>query len=363
MPPRTDIRELARRSGVSVATVSKVLNDYAGVKDETRRRVLELADELDYTPRAAARTLVTQRSYLIGVILFTGFEHPDLQHPFFQDVLVGLKHRVGALGYDLLIFATEDSGEFGQTPYVRRCRHHGVDGVVLMGVDERDPEVQRLADSGIPCMAIDLDISGGRTGQVMSDNMAGAGLALSHLHALGHERIGFISGPLITRPARDRLVGFRQALERAGLPYSDELVAQGDFYVETGDEAMQSLLGLDDPPTAVFAASDLMAVGAIRAVQRAGLAVPGDVAVVGFDDIPIAPLLHPPLTTIRQEGEGLGAAAGQALVHMVEEPGFSPPLITLPTALVVRETTEISEENREVKEVNDNSTERSTGSS
>jgi LacI family transcriptional regulator len=336
----TDIRELARRSGVSVATVSKVLNDYPGVKDETRRRVLELAAELDYTPRAAARTLVTQRSYLIGVILFTGFEHPDLQHPFFQEVLVGLKHRVGALGYDLLIFATEDTGEFGQTPWIRRCRHHGVDGVVLMGVDERDPEVQRLADSRIPCMAIDLDVAGGRTGRVTSDNVAGAGQAVSHLRAVGHERIGLISGPLAMLAARDRLVGYRQALERIGVEYDDGLVVQGDFYVESGYDAMQTLLRLDDPPTAVFAASDLMAVGAIRAVHEAGLRIPDDVAIVGFDDIQLAPLLHPPLTTVRQDKEGLGAAAGQALIHMVEDTGFSPPSITLPTTLVLRETTQ-----------------------
>jgi LacI family transcriptional regulator len=174
---------------------------------------------------------------------------------------------------------------------------------------------------------------------VASDNVAGAGQAVSHLHAVGHERIGLISGPLGMLAARDRLLGYRQALERVGLPYRDELVAQGDFYVESGYDAMQALLRLDEPPTGVFAASDLMAVGAIRAAHEAGLRIPEDLAIVGFDDIQLAPLLHPPLTTIRQDKEGLGAAAGQALIHMVEDPGFSPPSITLPTTLVLRGTT------------------------
>ena len=330
---------MAELSGVSVATVSRVLNDYDDVAATTRERVLKLAEELEYIPAAAARTLVTKRSHVIGVVLATGVDHPDLQHPFFQEVLVGLKRRFGAGGYDLLLLATEEPGNgFGAHSYLQRCRHHRVDGVVLMGIERRDPDVQKLARSSIPCVAVDLDLIGHRTGYVMSDNDAGAGLAVQHLHELGHERIATITGALDTRVGMDRLVGYREALERLQLPYREEYVREGDFYFDSGSAAMQELLALEEPPTAVFAASDLMAAGAIRAVEQAGLSVPGDIAVVGFDDIQLAAMTQPSLTTIRQDKIGLGTAAADGLLRMIELDGTPPPAITLPIELVVRDS-------------------------
>jgi LacI family transcriptional regulator len=322
---------------VSVATVSRVLNDYEDVSAATRERVLRVAKELEYTPSAAARTLVTKRSRVVGVVLSTGVDHPDIQHPFFQEVLVGLKRRLGAGGYDLLLLATDDAGNgFGRQSYLQRCRHHRVDGVVLMGVERRDADAQKLARSAIPCVAVDLDLVGRRTGFVISDNVRGAGLALEHLHELGHERIATITGPNDTRAGMDRLVGYREALARLDLPYRDEYVREGDFYFESGYAGMQELLALPEPPTAVFAASDLMAAGAIRALEQAGLEVPGDIAVVGFDDIQLAAMMQPALTTIRQDKLGLGAAAAEALLRMIERDGAPPPGVTLPVELVVR---------------------------
>jgi LacI family transcriptional regulator len=331
---------LAELSGVSVATVSRVLNDYDDVSAATRERVLKLAEELEYTPAAAARTLVTKRSHVIGVVLATGADHPDLQHPFFQEVLVGLKRRLGAGGYDLLLLATEEPGNgFGTHSYLQRCRHHRVDGVVLMGIERRDPDVQKLARSSIACVAVDLDLIGHRTGYVISDNSGGASLAVEHLHKLGHDRIATITGALDTRVGMDRLVGYRQALERLGLPYSEDYVREGDFYFESGSAAMQELLALPEPPTAVFAASDLMAAGAIRAIEQAALDVPADIAVVGFDDIQLASMTQPSLSTIRQDKLGLGTAAADALLRMIElDDGAAPPVITLPVELVVRDS-------------------------
>ena len=159
--------------------MSRVLNDYDDVSAATRKRVLKLAEELEYTPAAAARTLVTKRSHVIGVVLATGVDHPDIQHPFFQEVLVGLKRRLGAGGYDLLLLAIEESGNgFGTHSYLQRSRHHRVDGVVLMGVEKGDADAQRLARSAIPCVAVDLDLVGRRTCFVISDNARGAGLAI-----------------------------------------------------------------------------------------------------------------------------------------------------------------------------------------
>src|SRR5581483_6338884 len=172
----TTIREVAELSGVSVATVSRVFNGYEDVSVATRERVLASARQLDYAPSAAARTLVKRRSQLIGVVLFTGHEHPDIHHPFFQDVLVGLKHGIGLLGYDLLLFATEQPGSSRGRPhsYLRRARQHRVDGIVVMGVEQSDPEVEKLVRSDVPVMAVDLDVVGRHTSFVASDNIGGA---------------------------------------------------------------------------------------------------------------------------------------------------------------------------------------------
>jgi LacI family transcriptional regulator, galactose operon repressor len=338
---RVTIRQLARLSGVSIGTVSRALNGYADVSPETRERVTRLARELDYTPAAAARSLKTQRSNVIGVILDTGEGHPDLQHPFFHEVLVGLKNAIGASGYDLLLFASEMPGNgYGTHSYLKRCRHHNVEGVVLMGTDPEDPEVRRLSRSDLPTVGVDVELEGPATTFVISDNVDGASRAVRHLHSQGHRRIATITGTLETRPGADRLRGYRQGLQACGLAYRDEYVGYGDFYVESGRRAMAELLSLDEPPTAVFAASDMMAIGAIRAAGDAGLNVPADLSVIGYDDIQLADHMNPPLTTVRQDKAGLGVAAGSALVRLIDgEQDAVTQYTVLPVELVRRGST------------------------
>jgi LacI family transcriptional regulator len=342
---RTTIKELARLSGVSIGTVSRALNGYTDVSPETRERVMRLAEEMDYTPTAAARTLVTERSHVIGIFLETGEGHPDVQHPFFHEVLGGLKDMLGAAGFDLLLFASEVPGNgYGPHSFLKRARHHGVDGTVLMGVDTGDPEVERLLRSDIPCVGVDVDLAGNGNGCVMSDNVEGAAMAVRHLAERNHKRIATITGRIDTAPARDRLRGYREEIQRQGLAYRDDYVEYGDYYVESGVEAMKRLLALPEPPTAVFAASDLMAVGALGVVGRAGLHVPDNVALVGFDDILLAGLTQPALTTLRQDKQGLGAAAGEALLALMEEDGDAQAALTLPVELVVRGSSTREEE-------------------
>jgi LacI family transcriptional regulator len=320
-----------------VATVSRVLNDYPDVSDETRERVLATIREMDWTPDRAARLLATGRSHTVGVILETGPGHPDLQHPFFQEVLGGLKGAVGEGGFDLLLFGATRTRTVGSgSSFLNRARHHRLEGVVIMGVDRNDPQVEALTRSGIPCMAIDQDFSGGRTGYVSSDNVAGAALAVRHLHEQGHRRIALIGGPTDTRPGVDRLLGYRRELSRLGIPSRPGWVVEGDFYPGSGHRAMQELLDGPEPPTGVIAASDLMAAGALRALEERGIGVPSRVSVVGFDDIPLASLLRPALSTVHQDGEALGRAAGEALLQMVSEPDREAPTITVPVELVVR---------------------------
>jgi LacI family transcriptional regulator len=323
------IREVARLSGVSVATVSRVLNGTAAVREETRQRVLERVRELDYVPNAAARTLVRRRSQVIGVVVNTGDAHPDLKHPFFGDVLVGLRQALGASRYDLLLF-TERKG------FLRRAVHHQLDGLVLMGVDRRDPDLRGVLDRRLPTMNVDLDVSGPRAGYVMSDNVGGARTATRHLVELGHVRIATITGLSNTKPAIDRLRGYREELLAHGFPYRTTYVRAGDFYSASGDEQTHRLLALRRPPTAIFAASDEMAIGAVSAIHEAGLSVPRDVSVVGFDDIESASLLRPPLTTIRQNKTALGRVAGESLIGLIEDEQAKPPRIALPVELVER---------------------------
>jgi LacI family transcriptional regulator, galactose operon repressor len=314
-----------------------VFNGYGDVSAATRERVLETARSLDYAPSAAARTLVKRQSQLIGVVLFTGLEHPDIGHPFFQDVLVGLKHGIGSRGYDVLLFATEQPGSGdGAHSYLRRARHHHVDGIVLMGVDRLDPEVAKLLDAEIPLIGVDLDVTGATATYVASDNVGGARLAVRHLHGLGHRRIATISGPQDSKPGIDRLLGYHAELQALGIESPPEYGQIGDWYSESGEQAMQTLLALPEPPTAVFAASDLMAVGAMKAAREAGLSVPDDLAVVGFDDIQLASLIDPGLTTIRQDKVGLGRAAAWALLKQIENPELTSAALTLPVELVVR---------------------------
>jgi LacI family transcriptional regulator len=337
---RITIRELARLSGVSIGTVSRALNGYTDVNPETRERIIRLAQELDYTPAAAARSLVTQRSHVIGVFLETGEGHPDLQHPFFHEVLVGVKNAIGAGGYDLLLFASERPGNgYGVHSYLKRTHHHNVEGVVLFGVDPDDAEVRRLARSEMACVGVDVELGGPKNEYVISDNVSGSALAVRHLHDLGHRRIATITGQLDKRPGAERLRGYRSELQAAGLGYRDEYVAYGDFYVESGHHAMARLLALPEPPTAVVAASDLMALGAIRAVAEAGLEVPADVSIVGFDDIQLAGHVHPPLTTLRQDKVGLGTEAGKALMALIDGKTGLPEGVTLPVELIARGST------------------------
>jgi LacI family transcriptional regulator len=245
---------------------------------------------------------------------------------------------VGSLGYDLLLFASEEPGNgFGGThSYLRRAGHHGVDGTVVLGFDGRDPEIAKLAASELPCVAIDADLGGPRTGLVMSENRGGAALAVRHLHELGHERIATITGLLSTLPGADRLDGYRDAIAELGLERDEDYVVVGDFYDESGYRGTRRLLELDAPPTAIFAASDLMAAGALRAANELGVRVPEDVAVVGFDDIGLASLIQPQLTTVRQDMHAIGEAAANGLARMIENPESTPARELVPTRLVVR---------------------------
>ena len=341
-----DIRELARRSGVSAATVSRALNDRAEVSPQTRARIIELATELGYSPSQPARTLVRKRSDTIGLIWDTGYDIDGRRHPFLQDLLVALKRPLSDAGYHLMLLATAGT-DAGVDVYQRAARQHSLDGVILMGVDERHPAITALLEATVACVAVDLPLHGPRITYVSSDNRTGAATAVAHLHSLGRRRIAMITGPLSLLPASDRLAGYRYQSARLGLPYRSEYVAFGDFFLASGYEATRALLALPEPPDAIFAAGDEMAIGALHAIADAGLSVPGDIAVVGFDNIESAALVRPALTTVAQDPNALCTSAVEALLAIIESTGgpeqrrksqaFPAPRV-LPTRLVIRDS-------------------------
>ena len=335
----TTLREIAKQTGVSVSTVSRVLNGHSGVSAEVRERVLKLASDLDYTPNAAARTLVLQRSRLLAVVIRTG-DHREFQHPFYQVILDGIKRKATEFGYDLLILSHEGI-EYGDdsTFFVERARRHQVEGAILMGV--REPDLELFTKFKIPVMTVDFEPQkeiAGLYGVVKSDNVSGAEMAVEHLYSLGYRRIAHIAGLLHTSAALNRLAGYRSALEHLGLPYRDEYVAEADYRYASGCAAMRRLLALPEPPDAVSASSDMSALGAMRAIRDLGLSVPKDVAIVGYDDILFASLSTPTLTTIRQNMGQLGEVACGALIELFEGRTHELPKLVLPVELIVRES-------------------------
>lgn len=336
-----NIRELARLSGVSIATVSRALNGRGEVSEATRHRILELARDLGYAPNEPARTLVRRRSDTIGLVWDTGYERLGLHHPFLHGLLSGVRSALSDAGYHLMLLTTAADDDPEDT-YLRAVRRHNLEGVVVMGARPEDRAVQALARADVPCVGIDVILSGPRTARVASDNRAGASAAVRHLHALGHRRIATITGPPHMPPGAERLEGFRSECAALGVEVPDEYVACGDFYLSSGQQAMRGLLGLDRPPTAVFAAGDHMAIGALHAASEAGYAVPSDVAVIGFDDIDAARLVRPALSTLAQDERALGVMAVEALRTMLDDPDTPGPAtdLVVPVRLTVRGSTQ-----------------------
>lgn len=266
--------------------------------------------------------------------------------PFLVDVFVGIKRHLSTLGKDLVVLGAARP-EDGVLAHVAAARRGGLDGLIVMGVEEGHPALTALTASDLACVAVDLPLYRNRTTYVASDNRAGAASAVAHLHSLGHQDIATITGPLSLMPTVERLVGYRYEMARAGIAVRPEYIASGEFTEESGHACATRLLSLPEPPTAIFAADDRLAVGTMRAVADAGLSIPKDVAVVGFDDSPAAVLVRPSLTTVAQDAQAVGVGAVSLLLQAIkaqrpeaEESDFgrvAEPLL-VPTRLVVRES-------------------------
>ncbi len=325
------IRDVARMAGVSVATVSRVLNASAVVHPDTRARVLAAASALQFAPNAAARSLSSRRTHALGVVL------PDLYGEFFSELLRGMDQTAQARGHHLLVSSSHHEAE-GLAAAMRAMRGR-VDGIIVMAPEIGPEALAQVLPDGLPIVAINATAPQANVHSVLVDNFGGARAMTRHLATLGHRRIGFVAGAARNADAAERERGYRAGLKEARLRYDPTLRVRGDFTEEGGFASARVLLALADSPTAIFAANDAMAVGVLSAVRTAGIAVPGAIAVVGFDDIPIARFLSPPLTTIRVGIAELGARATELLLGALAEPGTVPQRREMqPTRLAVRDS-------------------------
>ena len=326
------IGDVAAQAGVSIATVSKVINGRYGVAPATLERVQAVIDELGFESSLVARSLRSRRTNVLGIVV------ADIE-PFSAELLKGAGAAIRERGYELIVYSGSGHGKDHsgwERRYISRLGGTLTDGIILV-----TPTVVDV-DDGTPVVAVDPHTGPSTLPSVHSDNLAGAITATRHLLQLGHRRIGLLAGRPDLESARQREQGYRQALADAGIAVDPNLIRVGDYELEMSEEPARQLLTLDDRPTAVFAANDLSAMQTMHVARTLGLDIPGDVSVVGFDNIPESALIEPPLTTIDQSIQEMGRRAVELLIDVIEGETGPAQQVTLPTRLVVRQSSGVA---------------------
>ncbi|MGQ9632471.1 MAG: LacI family DNA-binding transcriptional regulator [bacterium] len=328
---RSSIEDVARLARVSIATVSRVVNNTVPVRPETRERVIRAIEALDYRPNAIARSLVTKRTHIIGLVI------PDIANPVFAEAARGVEEVTSKGGYNVILCNTGYSYE-REIAYIDVLREKRMDGLIIATAQRRDDYILGLKRRGFPCVLILSKVEGEEVDYVVVDNVRGAFIATEHLIRLGHVRIAHIGGPRNISSGLDRWKGYSKALREHGIAPEDDLYVEGAFDEESGHEAMERLLDLPRPPSAVFCANDLMAIGAMFAIKEGGLRIPRDVAVVGYDDTRLAKCVSPALTAVRQPSYRIGVMASDLLIRTIEGKKPQCGKIVLEPELIVRES-------------------------
>jgi LacI family transcriptional regulator len=333
------IKDISKRSGYSITTVSKALNNYSDISDTTKRKILDLCDEMGYVPNLSARSLVSKKSYTIGII-FDEITGVGLQHPLFSKILESFKSRVESMGYDIMFLAKNIGMQHGS--YLEHSKRKQVEAIFILCTDYEDPEIKKLYISEIPVCVIDFSYAG--VSNITSNNKRGVEKAVKHLAHLGHTKIAHIYGSLDHDIGRRRKEYFEQSMQSLNLDVKQEYLVSGEFFTkENGYNAMGHLLELDEPPTAVFCSSDMLAIGAIQAIHEAGFSVPDDFSIVGFDGIDLGQMLSPRLTTIRQDTHKMGQISANQILQMINDRTHKQlkETITVDAFLIDGETTKV----------------------
>jgi len=325
------IKDVAREAEVSYSTVSRVLNNYPYIQPDKRQRVLDAAERLGYVVNLQARGLVGGRTQTVGLLLH------ELSAQYMGLVVQGIDEELAAADYELILQTTHRHKR-KETPFVHTLTRGMIDGLLLLLPLELDVYLDTLREWQFPYVVIDHQNFDDFSPTVSADNLQGAYAATQYLIQLGHRRIGFVAGRFDTSSGTDRLAAYRSALNDAGILFDPGLVQRGEYEQAEGYLAANALLDLPEPPTAIFCANDVSAFGAYEAVRNRGLHIPQDISIIGFDDIPQAAQVHPPLTTIQQPLVEIGRRAARLLVQYVEQPDHPVERVVLPTHLIVRES-------------------------
>jgi len=333
-PERMDIRTIARAANVSIATVSRTINHVPTVNPKIAKRVWEVIDELDYFPNTQARALVSGRSKLFGLIV------SEITNPFFPELIQGFEDIAVEHGYEILVSSTNhDPGRMSHC--IRRMLERKVEGVAIMTFGIEEPLLDQLAKRNVPLVFIDIGPKRPGISLLKVDYHHGIRQGVQHLAALGHRNIAFISGPATLHSAQSRLSAFSTSLKECGIAPHSAWIVEGNHTMEGGIAAMERLLAAKKMPTAVMCSNDMTAIGVLHKLYRAGLRVPDDLSVIGFDDIHITEVTIPPLTTVQMSRFELARAAVTALRAHVENPDDPAPKrdYKIQTDLIVREST------------------------
>jgi len=326
------IKDVADKAGVSVATVSHVINDTRYVSSELTERVNEAMDEIGYHPNAVARSLKTNKTQTIGLIA------SDLSNPFFSTLLRGVEDRALEEDYSVIVCNTDETLD-KERLYIDVLTQQKIDGLLIAPTGKDDEDLLNLQERGVSIVFIDREIKGIEADAVLSDNVTGASTAIRHLVQLGHKRIGIILGLESVSTTRERLRGYKNVLKEKGIGYDPNLVKRGFSQVAGGIEATAELLDLSNSPSAIFSANNLMTIGAMKEIQRRDYSCPEEISLVGFDDFEWASTFKPKLTTIAQAPYEIGKKATDALLNRIEGCSGEAKEIRIPTELKVREST------------------------
>ena len=327
----TTIKDVARMAGVSVATVSRALNGHANVTAQTREHVMGVVAQLRFVPSSAARSMITRRTHTVGALL------PDLHGEYFSELIRGIDLAARARGLHLLVSSSH--GDAAEAAAALRAMNGRVDGLLVMSPHVSADFLWGNVADDLPAVLMNTHVAGSQRSSFAVDNHGGAYAMVRHLVERGHRDIAFVAGPESNFEAQERLRGYRAAIA-ALLPGAPEQVLQGDFTQESGFRAGSQVVALTRRPSALFASNDMMAIGCLAALNEAGLHVPHDIALAGFDDVPVSRYVNPPLTTVRARITELGGLALERLASEIEEPVRGTPLHqTLRADLVVRQST------------------------
>ena len=329
---RVTIKDVARETGLAMSTVSNALAGKELVKPETRAFVVETAERLGYRASIVARSLRAQRSYTIGVLI------EDVSNPSASAFVRGVEDVANSVGYTLLL-ADTDSDLERQVTAMRTLIDRQVDGLVLISQHLNDSRVREMLTSGTPSVLVQRRDSKLSLDYVGSDNNSGVVEALRYINRIGHRRVGFVTGPMHSSSACERLQTFRETAAELDLEDPESLIHEGRYSFGSGLEAAGFFSGLHRPPTCIFASNDMNAIGLMQGLSERGLTTPQDVSVVGLDDIDLASFKAIDLTTVRLEKRAIGAEAARLLLRRVDEPDRPAETSTLPTRLIVRGTT------------------------